>query len=646
MPPVFGIIAPAGSTPDASLIDRMKRASEYVIPRKLICKELAGDFLGMAVIVNNPLMVPEQVVYEKGDWIIIADAALYKRAILREKLGIENESQSDAGLVLEAWIRYGSACMNLFYGDFAFVITNRKTGEIFCGRDHLGVRPLFYTFHKGSFLFASEIRYLVYALQKPGLRAEYFTDTLITVKSRKDQTPFQSVYRLKPGHYLHHKQGQTVIDTYWKPDPARQIQLRSEKDYIVLLKKILAEAVQIRCNPTAVMGSELSGGLDSSAVTGIANQFLKESGKQITTFSNLFPESGTVDFKDEKEFIKYMIDFGSFRWYGIDHHQSSIPEILKHSLKIHSCFIQQNFNIFSKSLYEKAGSNGIQVLLSGFGGDELVSARTSFPWNELIQKKQWRVIGDELFYKGVRIKTILKPVKIALNYFRFLLNTETHTSGVFTRDLLDKRFTNFPLKSEFSLKHHLRARLEENFRKLKRNTLSERQFDRIMPDHLPQRMEYCYTAAAQYGIEYRYPLLDLDVVETALAFPPWMKQHHGKNRYMFREAIRGFVPEEIRKRDDKTVGTIPQTLQSLVNDKDEILQIIQKASGIPFLHSIFDFSKFPEWYTKLAKRDPNDQNYLNPGAFYDYLMILLYYLEKPSHSSHRSHSTTENQSNA
>ncbi len=68
-----------------------------------------------------------------------------------------------------------------------------------------------------------------------------------------------------------------------------------------------------------------------------------------------------------------------------------------------------------------------------------------------------------------------------------------------------------------------------------------------MLDHLPQRMEYCYAMAAQYGIEYRYPLLDVDLVETALAFPPWIKQHHGINRYLFRQAIRGFVPEEIRQ---------------------------------------------------------------------------------------------------
>jgi asparagine synthase (glutamine-hydrolysing) len=646
MPPVFGIITKPDKNPDPLLINRMKQAGEYVIPRKLICRESANTFLGIAVIENNPLMIPDQVVCEKGEWIIIADAVLYKRTILLEKLGIKNESQSDAGLILEAWIRFGSACMNFFYGDFAFVINNRKTGEFFCGRDHLGVRPLFYTFHKGSFLFASEIRYLVNAIQKPGLRAEYFTDTLIRVKSRKDQTPFQSVYRLKPGHYLHYKEEQMVTDIYWKLDPTRQIRLKREKEFLVLLRQKLEEAVQIRCNLSAKIGSELSGGLDSSAVTGIASRFLKGEKKEITAFSNLFPENRTVDFKDEREFIKYMTDFVSIPWHGIDHHQLAIPDILKHSLKVHSCFIQQNFNIFSKSLYEKAGSEGIQVLLSGFGGDELVSARTAFPWNELINKREWRVIRDEMFQKGFSLKSILKPAKITINYLRNLLKTETHTSGVFTKELLDKRFRNFPLQEDFSNKHHLRQRLSDNFRKERKNILAERQSDRIMLDHLPQRIEYCYAAAAQYGMEYSYPLLDVDLVETALAFPPWFKQHHGISRYMFREAIRGFVPEEIRTRDDKSGSTIPQTMQSLINDRDEILNLVQRASEIPFLHKIFDFSKFPGWLEKLVRHDPSETNYLNPGAFYDYLMILLYYLEKPSHSSHSSHPPTQTTGNA
>jgi asparagine synthase (glutamine-hydrolysing) len=265
------------------------------------------------------------------------------------------------------------------------------------------------------------------------------------------------------------------------------------------------------------------------------------------------------------------------------------------------------------------------VLLSGFGGDELVSARTSMPWNELISERQWRVIADELFYKGITVKSLLKPGLLTARYLYSFICRPKYKTGVFTPELLGRRFASLPLQPEAAARFNLKKLLEDKYKKPWHNVLAQRQYARIMQDHLPQRMEYCYTAAAQYGMEYRYPLLDMDLIETCLAFPPWVKQHHGTNRYIFRQAIAGFVPEKIWQRDDKSGTTIPQTFYSLVNERDAILDLINSCSGSAYLNEIFDLSRFPEWYEKLVKRDPKDMNYLMPGAFYNYLMILLYY---------------------
>jgi len=129
-----------------------------------------------------------------------------------------------------------------------------------------------------------------------------------------------------------------------------------------------------------------------------------------------------------------------------------------------------------------------------------------------------------------------------------------------------------------------------------------RQVERIMADHLPQRLEYCYAAAAQQGIEYRYPLLDVDLIETCLSFPPWLKRHRGINRYLFRQAIRGYVPEDIRLRNDKTGATIPQTFFSLVQEQEAILEAIRAGSRVDWLNEIFDLTRFPEWYARLVAR--------------------------------------------
>ncbi len=262
-----------------------------------------------------------------------------------------------------------------------------------------------------------------------------------------------------------------------------------------------------------------------------------------------------------------MRQFKTFDWTGVDRLSVPLPALLEHAMDIQGCFIQQNYSIFNRGIYEAAGERGVEVLLSGFGGDELVSARTAMSWNELISERQWQVMADELYYRGITPKSLLKPGILAARYLFSLFRKPAYKTGVFTSELLDKRFDNLPLRKEFALKHQLRHLLGEKYRQPWHPILARRQFARIMLDHLPQRMEYCYAAAAQYGMEYRYPLLDVDLLETCLAFPPWVKQHHGINRYLFRQAIKGFVPEKIRQRDDKSGTTIPQTFYSLVNER-------------------------------------------------------------------------------
>jgi hypothetical protein len=107
-----------------------------------------------------------------------------------------------------------------------------------------------------------------------------------------------------------------------------------------------------------------------------------------------------------------------------------------------------------------------------------------------------------------------------------------------------------------------------------------------------------------------------------------MKQHHGTNRYIFRQAIAGFVPEEIRLRDDKSGTTIPQVYYSLATEREAIMNLVNSCSGTEMLKGILDFSGFEDWYDRLVKRDPEHMNYLMPGAFYNYLMMILYYRDK------------------
>lgn len=555
-------------------------------------------------------------VYTRDKWTLVADVSFYK---------ISGSTDENLRKLLDSWLNSGVNCVKELYGDFAFVIHNSETGEIFCARDHFGVRPFFYSFTGNRFIFGSLLDSVVSAMKnKPHVRHEYLLNTLITAKEEKHLTPFENIYRLKPGHYLHYSNNNTAIHSYWQLAPEKRIILKNENEYTELLQEKLVEAVKMRCRDVERPGSELSGGLDSSAVTGIAARYCIENHTDLHAYSNVFPQGTDMEIKDEREFIQKMDGFAPFNLHTIDHLSRNITELLQYIIGFQGCYIQQNFSVLCDALYQAAGRDQVQVLLSGFGGDEMVSARTSVQWNELIRNREWRIICEELFHNGVTPRNLFRTARLPINYLKWYLRRGGYTTGVFTRELLDKRFSNIPLNPDFVLENNLRQRLGDQYIRERRDFLAMRQVDRIMHPHLPQRLEYCYAAASQYGIEYRYPLLDVDLIETYLAFPSWIKQRHGINRYAFRQAIKEFVPEAIRLRNDKSGSTIPQTYYCLAKEGDQIRELIGKASQSPTLSMIFDFSKFRTWYEKLVKRAPEDQNFLMPGAFYSYLMMMIF----------------------
>jgi asparagine synthase (glutamine-hydrolysing) len=630
MPPLFGILCTDLQLPDQMKTGRMTGLAKYLIPRRLIFQGHPGMWTA-AALGGDSKEADGAVFSKKGDLVIAADASLYNHRELNHRLGNDSGSDvtGDAELILLAYEKWGDHCMTYLYGDFAFVIFNVKNGEIFCGRDPMGVRPFYYTQQENSFIFSSELRLIPCALEKtPDLDPEYVLDSLMGVKSSKDRSPFENIFRLPPAYYLACKKGGIHITRYWMPDTLATVNLVGEKEYIAMFRELLVNAVNMRCKGVACLGSELSGGLDSSAVTGIAADMASRENIPFTTFSNVFPENTGISFKDEREFILDMIAFKKLNGENIDRLDIGITELLQFTLDTQGTFIQQNYNMFNYGLFKAAGEKGTSTLLSGFGGDELISARVSLSWNEMISKGQWQAIRDELFWKGITPRSVLKSGLITTRYLYSHIYKPKYRTGVFTPELLDKRLNNLPLLPTFVEKHQLERRFREKYRTPRQENLSSRQLYRISMEHLPQRMEYCYAAAAQFGMEYRYPLLDVNLILACLAFPPWLKQHHGQNRYLFRQAMAGFVPESIRQRDDKSGSTIPHTYFSLVGEKNQILALVRDSASVPFLEEIFDFSRFPSWYEKLVKREDKDMNYLNPGAFYTYLMMMKYFGSK------------------
>jgi asparagine synthetase B (glutamine-hydrolysing) len=143
-----------------------------------------------------------------------------------------------------------------------------------------------------------------------------------------------------------------------------------------------------------------------------------------------------------------------------------------------------------------------------------------------------------------------------------------------------------------------------------------------MHDHVSQRFEYSYIDAKSYGMEYAYPLWDIDLLEFYYALPAEYKFRNGTGRAIYRDAMRGILPERIRLRNDKTGATVPTVKQRFLRDYQAITQLIERSRESNRYHYL-DYDRMLAWQERIRNRGLKDKIPANPAAFFNSLQILL-----------------------
>ena len=185
----------------------------------------------------------------------------------RELAGYPFSSHTDSEVILAAYDRWGPDCVDHFIGMFAFAIWDEATGELFCARDRLGIKPFHYTWLDGTFAFASEIKALIAAGLEPRAdHAVWATYLQHGIYDHSDGTFFSGVKVLPPGHTLTWKDGAVAIRKYWDVGSDPTIVEMSDEEAGDGLEALLREAIGLRLRSDVPLGVNLSGGLDSSVL--------------------------------------------------------------------------------------------------------------------------------------------------------------------------------------------------------------------------------------------------------------------------------------------------------------------------------------------------------------------------------------------
>ncbi len=482
-----------------------------------------------------------------GRFRLVFDGRIDNREELRRDLsakGVQPRDDTDAELVLCAYFLWKNDCAARLLGDFAFAIWDPKDRQLYCARDVLGCRPFYYHHDPSQFVFGSEVAQILEApsidtTPNEGLAAEFLA---VEVTSR-DETLYQGVRRLPPAHFLIVTADGLRCQRYWDIDLDRQIRFGNPQEYAERFFELFRDAVRCRMRSNGPIGAELSGGLDSSSVVGMAQHLFREGHAAawgFETFSSVFPGMKC----DESAYIDDVVRMWNLR------NNASVPqlEVEEFAREVReSRYLTAN--PVSLAVAQREGlqhERGFRVILTGSGGDDWFSGADN-PYPDMLGR----------FRLGVALSEFMHDVgDLGRNAaFRLLLRGAAQAFWPFSRLLgaRDRRRNRWPwLTREFRARTTLDDRCDAIYagRTFPSNAQRNR-FYALENGWLPLSWEMCSRASARQSVDQRHPLFDRRVIEFAFAVPEECHRRGGERKFLLRHAMKGLLPDSVLGRRTK-----------------------------------------------------------------------------------------------
>lgn len=518
-------------------------------------------------------------------YTVVADSRLDNRAELCHTFGWSGvDLISDERLILEAYRRWGNSCPKHLLGDFAFAIWNSREKHLFCARDHLGITPFYYWYNGADFCFASDLEgILAYGQVVPELNLRYVKTCLLYDSDyyHPRYSFFESVYKLPAGHTLTLQDKGLTLTSYWRPTDVPSASPSHDGDYFEQLRQLLYEAVGCRLIANQPVAAHLSSGLDSSTVAVLAARL---SPKPLTTFS--WSQPGNLSALklpyDERSEIEELRDIEGVDVYYTELAESDILDAFNDLTRT-----PQVHQATESAVLVKAQTLGVHSLLSGWGGDEGVSYYGRAYLSGLLRQGRLKELVEQLYgwsrrdgpgvwYRGLmRAVGLNLPEPLRRSYNRFWAAPDSLPK------CLNPKF-RAALDGVESYPWHGYV--------MGRNVKTD-QAALLTRGPITQRTEAWAAQAIRYGMSYTYPLLDKRVVEFALSVPDHLYFQNGQNRYLFRQATKGILPDSVRLKTLKRDPALEEHYYALLDaimHKGLLLEKLTQRRGALEMSGVLD----------------------------------------------------------
>jgi asparagine synthase (glutamine-hydrolysing) len=494
---------------------------------------------------------------EDGTVWITFNGEIYNFKELRDELvarGHQFRSATDTEVIIHLYEEEGEECVRRLNGMFAFALWDSRRKQLFAARDHLGIKPFYYTHRAGGFAFASEIKALLAAGQvSADINWQAVYDYLTFLYIPNPATAFLDVWQLPPGHTLVYQleKDEVRVEPYWQPPRSEPGRRWERAGWMEQFRVLMADAVRRQLISDVPLGCFLSGGLDSAILVGL----MARTARRVKTFTVVFEGAGTAAY-DERDYAARVA-----RQYDTEHHElvvnvSEPEDVLGMVEQFDQPFANPTF--YLSALISRYTRRHVTVGLVGAGGDELFAGYPRYRAVDLARSAgrlprpavrlagaaarllpasaEWRQLHRcKLFFEGLDRDFIHRYLKWGYYFdergkrrlLRPLLQQVPAGSDQQWRDWRG-------MDSAHVLERHLAAAIEaDDLSRIRHADLLS-----YLPDNI---LEYTDKTSSAVGLEVRVPFLDPRVVELCLQTPVEANFGHG-GKALLREAFGHLVP--------------------------------------------------------------------------------------------------------
>jgi asparagine synthase (glutamine-hydrolysing) len=498
-----------------------------------------------------------------GRYIITFNGEIYNYIELKAELKNQYDfkTESDTEVLLAAFIIYGKQCLAKLNGMFAFAIWDSQEKKLFAARDRFGVKPLYFSIYNNTLFFSSEIKAL-HAAGIPKLPNEKVWASYFAYGSygNPDETFWEDINQLPGGHFLEYENENLIIKKWYcfeeevAKRPKNLTYNQAKEKYLILLK----DSIKLRFRADVPVGFNSSGGLDSSVLLAMVNDFYCHpelvEGRQLTENHLRTPEVSVQTDNVEEQLSKINaytfytnnLNYDELPWVEMmmAKTQNPLTKVLLRADEVPDLAYKISWQqdepfggiptLAYAKIFEQARKDKVLVLLDGQGMDE-----------------QWA------------------------GYDYYTQENEATIQGV----------TNSPYKTNMLSDSFLAKAEKPVYPKPFNDVVLNKQYRDLFYTKIPRALRFNDRISMAFSTELREPFLDYRLVELTFSLPLDFKIKNGITKYMLREIALEFLSDDLVFAPKRALQT-PQ--------REWLAEDLKDWVGLCF--NEIENSKFGDWF--------------------------------------------------